>query len=77
MVTVAKLEQLAQEQNFAIKEHQLDIYYSSLKRTYTETFVTIMDGEKPVVEFNAALLEDWIPEWLVVEELDKYKKVQL
>ena len=74
-MTRARLEQLAQERGFTVHESHLNIYYSSLERSYDTTFLTVMDGEKHVVQFNQDLFESWIPESYVRNELDTYVKV--
>jgi len=74
-ITRARLEQLAQERGFTVQESHLDIYFRSLNRSFDTTFLTIVDGEKHIVQFNQDLLADWIPESYVVDELEKYVKV--
>ncbi len=74
-ITRARLEQLAHERGFIVRESHLNIYYSSLERSYDTTFLTVMDGEKHIMQFNQDLLEPWIPESYVIDELDTYVKV--
>jgi len=71
-ITRAQFEKVALDRGFTVVESHLNIYYSSLDRSFDETFVTVMDGETHVVQFNAALLEQWVPESYVVQELVKY-----
>jgi len=58
-----------------VEESHLNIYYSSLDRSYDTAFLTVIDGMKHVVQFNQDLLEEWIPESYVRNELDTYVKV--
>ncbi len=74
-MTRARLEQLAQERGLTVEESHLNIYYSSLDRSYDTAFLTVIDGMKHVVQFNQDLLEEWIPESYVRNELDTYVKV--
>ncbi len=75
-ITRTRLEQLAQARGFTVEESHLNIYYSSLGRSFNETFLTVMDGEKHVVQFNQDLLGSWVPEPYVIQELDAYMGVQ-
>ena len=72
-ITRARFEQIAHERGFTVEESHLNIYYSSLDKHIDETFLTVMDGMYHVVQFNAGLLEWWIPESYVTRELDAYK----
>ncbi len=73
-ITRARFEKVALDRGFTVVESHLNIYYSSLDRSYDETFLTVMDGDTHVVQFNEALLDPWIPEFYVVDELDTYVK---
>ncbi len=74
-ITKTGLEKVALDRGCTVVESQLDIYYRSLNQTCTETFVTVMDGDIRVIQFNAALLDYWIPESYVVQKLNRYREV--
>ena len=75
-ITRERFEQVALDRGFTVVESHLNIYYSSLDRSFDEKFLTVMDGENHVVQFNEALLDPWIPESYVVQELDEYVEKQ-
>ena len=72
-ITRARLEQVAHARGFTVQESHLNIYYNSLGRAYDTTFLTVMDGMHHVIQLDADLLDPWIPESYVVQELDAYK----
>jgi hypothetical protein len=65
------LERMARERGYTVHERHLDIYYSSLGRSYDETFLTVKNGERALFEFNQAILEEWVDEAYVTRLLDK------
>lgn len=61
-VSRARFEEVATQHGFTVRERKQDIYYSSLDRTYRETFLEVMDGDTVREYYNLSTIENWTTE---------------